>query len=49
MNVAKLIGNFNFKKFNKASRTDFGVFKVAFMTAAAKELKNLIAEEEKRT
>ena len=34
MNLAKLIGNFDFKKFSKASRTDFGVLKVAFMVAA---------------
>ena len=34
MNLAKLIGSFNFKKFSKASRTDFGVLKVAFMVAA---------------
>ena len=30
MNLTKLIGSFNFKKFSKASRTDFGVLKVAF-------------------
>ena len=34
MNLKKLIGSFNFKKFSKASRTDFGVLKVAFMVAA---------------
>ena len=34
MNLTKLIGSFNFKKFGKASRTDFGVLKVAFMVAA---------------
>ena len=34
MNLTKLIGGFNFKKFSKASRTDFGVLKVAFMVAA---------------
>ena len=34
MNLTKLIGSFNFKKFSKASRTDFGVLKVAFMVAA---------------
>ena len=34
MNLHKLIGSFNFRKFNKASRTDFGVLKVAFMVAA---------------
>ena len=34
MNLAKLIGSFNLKKFSKASRTDFGVLKVAFMVAA---------------
>ena len=34
MNLAKLIGSFSFKKFSKASRTDFGVLKVAFMVAA---------------
>ena len=34
MNLTKLIGNFNFRKFGKASRTDFGVLKVAFMVAA---------------
>ena len=34
MNLAKFIGSFNLKKFGKACRTDFGVFKVAFMVAA---------------
>ena len=34
MNLAKLIGSFNVRKFSKASRTDFGVLKVAFMVAA---------------
>ena len=34
MNLTKLIGSFNFKKLGKASRTDFGVLKVAFMVAA---------------
>ena len=34
MNLTKLIGSFNIKKFSKASRTDFGVLKVAFMVAA---------------
>ena len=34
MNLTKLIGSFNFKKLSKASRTDFGVLKVAFMVAA---------------
>ena len=34
MNLTQLIGSFNFKKFSKASRTDFGVLKVAFMVAA---------------
>ena len=34
MNLNKLIRSFNFKKFGKASRTDFGVLKVAFMVAA---------------
>ena len=34
LNLTKLIGSFNFKKFSKASRTDFGVLKVAFMVAA---------------
>ena len=34
MNLTKLIRSFNFKKFSKASRTDFGVLKVAFMVAA---------------
>ena len=34
MNLTKLIGSFNLKKFTKASRTDFGVLKVAFMVAA---------------
>ena len=34
MNLTKLIGSFNFKKFSKAGRTDFGVLKVAFMVAA---------------
>ena len=34
MNLTKLIGSFSFKKFSKASRTDFGVLKVAFMVAA---------------
>ena len=34
MNLAKLIGSFNLKKFTRASRTDFGVLKVAFMVAA---------------
>ena len=34
MNLKKLIGSFDFKKFSKASRTDFGVLKVAFMVAA---------------
>ena len=34
MNLTKLIGNFNFRKYSKASRTDFGVLKVAFMVAA---------------
>ena len=34
MNLTKLIGGFNFKKFSKASRTDLGVLKVAFMVAA---------------
>ena len=34
MNLTKLIGSFNFKKFTKASRTDFGVLKVAVMVAA---------------
>ena len=50
MNLTKLIGSFNFKKFSKASRTDLGVLKVAFMvaaygdsSAAASELRNLIA------
>ena len=34
MNLTKLIGSFNFKRLGKASRTDFGVLKVAFMVAA---------------
>ena len=34
MNLTKLIGSFNFRKFSKAGRTDFGVLKVAFMVAA---------------
>ena len=34
MNLRKRIGSFNFKKFIKTSRTDFGVLKVAFMVAA---------------
>ncbi len=34
MNLIKLVGGFDVKKFSKASRTDFGVFKVAFMVAA---------------
>ena len=34
MNLTKLIGSFNLRKFSKASRTDFGVLKVAFMVAA---------------
>ena len=34
MNLAKIIGSFNFKKLGKASRTDFGVLKVALMVAA---------------
>ena len=34
MNLTKLIKSFNFKKLGKASRTDFGVLKVAFMVAA---------------
>ena len=34
MNLKKLIESFSFKKFSKASRTDFGVLKVAFMVAA---------------
>ena len=38
MNLTKLIGSFNgsfnFKKFSKASRTDFGILNVAFMVAA---------------
>ena len=34
MDLTKLIGSFSFKKFSKASRTDFGVLKVAFMVAA---------------
>ena len=34
MNLTKLIKSFNFKKLSKASRTDFGVLKVAFMVAA---------------
>ena len=34
MNLKKLIGSFSFNKFSKASRTDFGVLKVAFMVAA---------------
>ena len=34
MDLKKLIGSFNIKKFSKASRTDFGVFKVALMVAA---------------
>ena len=34
MNLTKLIGSFSFRKFSKASRTDFGVLKVAFMVAA---------------
>ena len=34
MNLKKLIGSFDFKKFGKASRTDFGVLKVALMVAA---------------
>ena len=34
MNLTKLVRSFNFKKFTKASRTDFGVLKVAFMVAA---------------
>ena len=34
MNLKKLIGSFAFRKSGKASRTDFGVFKVAFMVAA---------------
>ena len=34
MNLSKLVSGFNFKKFTKASRTDFGVLKVAFMVAA---------------
>ena len=34
MNLTKLIKSFNLKKFSKASRTDFGVLKVAYMVAA---------------
>ena len=34
MNLIKLVGGFDVKRFSKASRTDFGVFKVAFMVAA---------------
>ena len=34
MNLIKLVGGFDVKKFSKASRTDFGVLKVAFMVAA---------------
>ena len=34
MNLSKLVSGFNLKKFTKASRTDFGVLKVAFMVAA---------------
>ena len=34
MNLSKLIESFKFKKFSKASRTDFGVLKVAYMVAA---------------
>ena len=34
MNLIKLIKSFDFKKLSKASRTDFGVLKVAFMVAA---------------
>ena len=34
MNLTKLISSFNIKKLSKASRTDFGVLKVAFMVAA---------------
>ena len=34
MNLSKLVSGFNLKKFSKASRTDFGVLKVAFMVAA---------------
>ena len=34
MNLSKLISSFKLKKFSKASRTDFGVLKVAFMVAA---------------
>ena len=34
MNLAKLIGSFKFRKLGKASRTDFGVLKVALMVAA---------------
>ena len=49
MNLTKLIGSFNLKRLSKASRTDFGVLKVAFMVAqygdekgAASELKELL-------
>ena len=34
MNLIKLVGGFDVKRFSKASRTDFGVLKVAFMVAA---------------
>ena len=34
MNLSKLVSGFNLKKYTKASRTDFGVLKVAFMVAA---------------
>ena len=34
MNLTKLIRSFDLKKFSKASRTDFGVLKVALMVAA---------------
>ena len=34
MNLSKLVSGFNLRKFSKASRTDFGVLKVAFMVAA---------------
>ena len=33
MNLTRLIGSFNFKKFSKAGRPDFGVLKVASMVA----------------
>ena len=31
MNLTKLVGSFNFKRFSQTSRTGFGVLKVAFM------------------